>query len=93
MNFERLGDRAGLAAVPVEREGAQLGRGDVDRVPFEDDGGLRRISASQDRGRGRALAEGLEDGVLEVLEGLGGDGFGFLVAGYRYVDDAARGDV
>jgi hypothetical protein len=30
---------------------------------------------------------------LEVLEGLGGDGFGFLVAGYRYVDDAARGDV
>lgn len=88
-----LGDGAGLVAVAVEAEAAQLGAREVDGVPFEDDAGLRGVAAAEDGRGGRLGAEGGVDVGLQGGELLVGDGLGVLVAADVDVDDAAGVDV
>lgn len=86
-------DVAGLLAVAVQRQRDEVGGGEVDGVPLEDDRGLGGIAAAQD-GRARlGGAEGGEDAVLQRGESLVGLGLGRVVAGDGDVDDGARDDV
>lgn len=89
---ERARDAAGFAAVAVQAEGADGGGGELDGVPFEDDGGLRGVAAAEEGGGRGGLPVGGEDGGLQGEEGGLGGGFGGVVARYGYVDDAAGGD-
>lgn len=57
-------DIPGLLAVAVEGQGDEVGGGEIDRVPLEDDGGLGSIAAAQDGLGGLGGAERTEDAVL-----------------------------
>jgi hypothetical protein len=91
--LERARYRAGFRAIAVQRERLDGGGGQVDRVPFEDEGSLGRVAEPEDR-RGRRLdAVRVENAFLERLEGGCAGRFGRLIARYCDVDDAAGGDV
>jgi hypothetical protein len=89
----RARDVAGLLPVAEERQRDDVGRGEVDGVPFEDHRGLGGVAAAQLRGRRGFGAEGGVDLVLQPAEGELGRGLGGGVAGYRDVDYGAGGDV
>ena len=87
------GDVASLLAVAVEAQGDEVGGGQVDGVPLEDDGGLGGIAAAEG-GRDRlGGAKGVVDAPLQGAKlGLGGIFLGNVLADGD-VDDAAGGDV
>ena len=91
-DLQRPRDVAGFAAVAEQGERAQRGGCEGDGVPFQHDGGLRRVAAAEDGGRGGVEAVGGGDGGLEVVEGGLGGGFGGVVARDGDVNDAAGGD-
>ena len=90
---ERLGNGACFLAIPVQRQGDQIGGGELEGVPFEDDGGLGCV-ADAEGGRGRGVgAEGGEDLVLQVAECALRGCFRGFVARDVDVDYGARADV
>lgn len=93
VHLQRLGDRARLVVVAVQRQADQVGRRELDGVPLEHDGGLGCVAAAQGRGRGQGGAEAIVDLVLQGLEALLGGGLGGEVAADGDVDDGAGGDV
>ncbi len=73
-------DTASFVAIAIEGQGPYVCSGEIDGVPFKDDGSLCGIAAAEDRrGRG-ALTIRREDGRLQGLEG-------FLCSAFR--DDVA----
>lgn len=93
VHLEGPRDVAGLLAVAVEGQGGEVRRGEVDGVPFEDDGGLGRVAATEVWRRGGGSGEGGQDAGLEGTElGILGGFFGGVL-GDVDVDDAPRGDV
>lgn len=93
VHLEGPGDVAGLLAVAVQRQGDEVGGGQVDGVPLEDDRGLGGIAAAQDGRAGLGGAKGREDAVLEGGESLVRLGLGRVVAGDGDVHDGARDDI
>ncbi len=93
VHLQGLGDVADLLAVAVQRQGDEVGGGQLDGVPFEDDGGLGGIAAADEGGAGLGGAEGGDDLVLEGGESLVGLGLGGVVAGDGDVYDGAGPDV
>lgn len=85
--------RAGLGAIPVEGERFERGSGQVDGIPFQDQGGLGCVAEAQDGRRGRLDAVGVQDAFLEGLESGGAGSFGIVVARDGDIDDTTGGDV
>lgn len=87
------GNDAGLCAIAIQAEAAQVRRRQLDGVPLEHDAGLCRVAASQNRRRWGARAKGVEDFALQRSKLLVGYQFRMLVAHNVDVDDAAGVDV
>lgn len=85
----RARDTACATAVAVEAQTSELGGGELDGIPFQDDGGLGGVSTADGGRRGGALAEGGVDFILERGKGGLGLDFGGEVAGDGDVDDGA----
>lgn len=83
----------GFCAIAVEAQTTQICSRQLDRVPFQHNARLCRVAASENGRRGRCLAEGLKDLVLERRELLIGDQFGMLIPRYVDVDYTAGVDV
>lgn len=93
VHFGGPGYGARLAAISVQSQASELGRGDVYRVPLEDDRGLGGIAAAQDGRGGLALAKGAEDVGLERMKLGGLVRLFFGVSGDFNVHNAPGGDV
>ena len=93
MHLQRARDVPGLGAVAVEAQGDEVGGGELDGIPFQDDGGLGGVAAAEDGNGGGRGAEGGEDAVLEGAEV--GFCFGFFVEILRNgdVDNGAGRDI
>lgn len=89
-HFLRIGYGAGLVAVTIEGEAAQLGSRNVYGVPLENDGGLGGIATAEGGCRGRALAKCAEDVRLKLVEGSRGVVLRLDVARNFNIDYAAR---
>ena len=64
LRLQRLGDIARLGAVAVQAETTKFGRGELNGVPFENDGSLGGIATAEDWCRWGSLSEGGVDLVL-----------------------------
>ena len=93
VHLEGPGDVPGLLAVPVQRQRDQVGGRELDGVPLQHHGRLRRVAAPQGGRRRLRRPERAEDPVLQRRELLVRLGLGVVVARYRDVDDGAGGDV
>lgn len=93
VHLKRSRDVASLLAVAVQAQGDQVGSSQLDRVPFQDDGSLGRISATECGLRRFLGAKRLVNALLQGTEFLLGRGLFGGVLGDVDVDDAAGGDV
>jgi len=77
----------------MQAQTPQFGGREGDGIPFEDDGGLSRISAAEGGWRGGLGTEGFEDLRLDLVKGGIGFYFGGEVARDVDVHDTAGGYV
>lgn len=92
-SLERARYRASLGAIAVEGQRLQGCGGEVDRIPFEDEGGLGCVSQTEDGRRWSLDTVGVQDTLLEGLEGSCVGALCGVVARNGDIDNAARGDV
>lgn len=93
VHLQRPRDVAGLLPIAVQAQRYQVGGSELDRVPFQDNGSLRRIAAAQDWRSWLGGAKGLEDAVLERAKLVFGSGFLCGVAANGDVHDTTGGDI
>lgn len=93
VHLKRTGDIASLLAISVEAQGHEVGGGELNGVPFEDDRSLGGIAAAEDGGDGLRGAKRVVDLILEGAECAVGGGFLGRVLRDVDVDDASGRDV
>lgn len=64
VHLQRSGDVSSLLAVAVQAQGDEVSRGELDGVPFEDNGSLGCIAAADSRSRRFGCAKRVEDLIL-----------------------------
>lgn len=93
VHLQRAGDVACLLVVAVQRQGDEVGGGELDGVPFQHDACLGCVAAAEDWAGGFVGTERGKDLVLQGAEGALGCDFGGRVPADGDVDYGAGGDV
>lgn len=93
VHLKRTGDVACLLAISVEAQRHDVGGGELNGVPFEDDRSLGGIAAAEDGGDGLRGAKRVIDLILKGTECAVGGGFLGRVLRDVDVDDASGRDV